>query len=311
MLSFDSSDRLSEGISQIVSSVFPKRQIRSVRFLEGGKTNSSVLVEFENCDDKFVLRQHLDGPDVCLKEVSVLQLLQGVVLVAEVIDFGTMKDQSHNTYLLYRYAPGQHFRTIRASGSSRDMADAAFSIGRCLSVLGKVDASSLVDEGLLQRFGFSTDVLVSPSLRERLGMEDCDLLQGLYSEWLPVLQNFANDGQLVHGDFNHRNIVLTKTQNTWDVSGILDWELATTGCSLLDPARFLCYERPDSKWWEMAFLEGLRASSTMLPDNCADLFRTLNTLAAAGSLAKHSTKERFIPELRELVRAGLRGKRIG
>ena len=311
MLSFGSNDRLSEGISQIVSSVFPKRQIRSLRVLEGGKTNSNVLVEFENCHERLVLRQHLRGQDVCLKEVSVLQLLRGVVPVAEVIDFGTMKDQSHNTYLLYAYVPGQHFRKIRASGSSRDMAEAAFSIGRCLSVLGKVDASSLVDEGLLQRFGFSTDVLESPVLRERLGMEDCDLLQRLHSEWLPVLQNFANEGRIVHGDFNHRNIVLKKTQKTWEVSGVLDWELATTGCSLLDPARFLCYERPDSKWWETAFLEGLRAFSTMLPDNCADLFRTLNTLSAAGSLAKHSTEERFIPELTELVRAGLRGKRIG
>ena len=102
-----------------------------------------------------------------------------------------------------------------------------------------------------------------------------------------------------------------KNSKNLEVSGILDWELATTGCSLLDPARFLCYERPDSKWWETAFLEGLRAFSTMLPDNCADLFRTLNTLSAAGSLAKHSTEERFIPELTELVHAGLRGKRIG
>ena len=215
MLSFDSNDRLSEGISQILSSVFPKRQIRSLRVLEGGKTNSNVLVEFENCHERLVLRQHLRGQDVCLKEVSVLQLLRGVVPVAEVIDFGTMKDQSHNTYLLYAYVPGQHFRKIRASGSSRDMAEAAFSIGRCLSVLGKVDASSLVDEGLLQRFGFSTDVLESPVLRERLGMEDCDLLQRLHSEWLPVLQNFANEGRIVHGDFNHRNIVLKKTQKTW------------------------------------------------------------------------------------------------
>jgi aminoglycoside phosphotransferase (APT) family kinase protein len=141
-------------------------------------------------------------------------------------------------------------------------------------------------------------------------MEDCDLLRRMYSEWSPVLQNYADAGQLVHGDFNHRNIVLKKTHKTWDVSGILDWELATTSCSLLDPARFLCYERPDSKWWEIAFLEGLCAFST-IPDNCADLFRALNTLSAAGSLAEHSTEERFIPELRELVRAGLRGKRIG
>jgi aminoglycoside phosphotransferase (APT) family kinase protein len=311
MLSFDSNDRLSEGISQILSSVFPKRQIRSLRVLQGGKTNSNVLVEFENCHEKFVLRQHLRGQDLCLKEVSVLRLLRGIVPVAEVIDFGTMKDQSHNTYLLYAYVPGQHFRKIRASGSSRDMAEAAFSIGRCLSVLGKVDASSLVDEGLLQRFGFSTDVLESPVLRERVGMEDCDLLQRLHSEWLPVLQNFASEGRIVHGDFNHRNIVLKNLKGTWEVACILDWELASAGSFLWDAARFMCYEKPDSKWWEDAFVAGLRTNSASIPDNWIDLCCTLNTLSAAMSLANRPIPEQFIQELKALVRSGLRGKRVG
>lgn len=40
-------------------------------------------------------------------------------------------------------------------------------------------------------------------------------------------------------------------------------------------------------------------------------FRTLNTLAAARSLASHAVQERFVQELAALVRSGLRGQRIG
>jgi hypothetical protein len=39
---------LPEGILQIVSGVFPKRRLHSLRILEGGKTNSNVLVQIEN-----------------------------------------------------------------------------------------------------------------------------------------------------------------------------------------------------------------------------------------------------------------------
>ena len=67
----------------------------------------------------------------------------------------------------------------------------------------------------------------------------------------PVLQDLGNDGSLTHGDFNHRNIVLRNPEGIWEIAAILDWELAGTGSFLWDAARFMCYEKPDSEWWEL------------------------------------------------------------
>ena len=225
-------EMLPEGISQIVSGVFPKRRLHFLRILEGGKTNSNVLVQIENCDDLFVFRRHLRGMEACRKEVFLLQALQHVLPVPELIDADITGEKSGTMYLLYRYVPGQTFREIRNSGSSRDMAEAASAIGRALSVLEDFKASSLGDSGLLQRFGIYKDDLDSPVLRERLGADDWLLLQELHAKWLPVVQNLSNDGSLIHGDFNHRNILLKNRTGSWEVAGVLDWELACTGSFL-------------------------------------------------------------------------------
>ena len=304
-------DMSQDGVSQIVSNVFPKRRVHSLRILEGGKTNSNVLIRLENCDDLFVLRRHLRGAEVCRKEVSLLRGLQKVIPVPELIDSDITGDTSGTPYLLYRYVPGQTFREIRDGGSSRALADAAIAVGRVLSMLRNFKASSSGDDSLLQHFEIYKNDLDSPLLRERLGMDDWLLLQGLHSEWSPVLQELANDGSLIHGDFNHRNIVLKNPTGTWEVAGILDWELASTGSFLWDAARFMCYEKPDSKWWEEAFVRGLRTNSASIPDNWSDLFRTLNTLSAARSLANRTIQTQFVQELQMLVHSGLRGKRIG
>ena len=304
-------EMLPECISQIISGVFPKRRLLSLRILEGGKTNSNVLIQIENCDDLFVLRRHLRGMEACRKEVFLLQALQHVLPVPELIDADITGEKSGTMYLLYRYVPGQTFREIRNSGSPRDMAEAASAIGRALSVLEDFKASSLGDSGLLQRFGIYKDDLDSPVLRERLGADDWLLLQELHAKWLPVVQNLSNDGSLIHGDFNHRNILLKNRTGSWEVAGVLDWELACTGSFLWDAARFMCYERPDSKWWEEAFVEGLRTSGASIPNNWSESSLTLNTLGAARSLANPFIQKRFIQELKMLVRGGLRGKRIG
>ena len=190
-------DMLPEGISQIISTVFPRGRVHSLRVLKGGKTNSNVLVRMENCDDLFVLRHHLRGTEVCRKEVSLLQALQDVLSVPELIDADITGDESGKRYLLYRYVPGQTFREIRDSGSSQDMADAACAIGRCLSLLGNFKASSLEGSGLLARFGICEGDFDSPVLRKDLGLDDWLLLQRLHAEWLPVLQNLPSHGALI------------------------------------------------------------------------------------------------------------------
>jgi fructokinase len=311
MASIPPGEILPEIVSRIVSRVFPRSCLHSLRILEGGRTNLNVLVQLENCEDLFVLRRHLRGMEACRKEALLLDALRHVLPVPELIDEDITGEKSGTVYLLYRYVPGQTFREIRSSGSSQDMAEAASAIGSALSGLEDFKALSLRDGGLLQEVNLYKDDFDSPVLRERLDADDRSLLQELHAKWLPVLHSLSNDGSLVHGDFNHRNILLNNSKGSWEVAAILDWELACTGSVLCDAARFMCYESPDSKWWEQAFVEGLRANSACIPSNWRELSLTLNTLSAARGLANPLIQTRFIQELKMLVRGGLCGKRVG
>ena len=303
-------DEQRDDISTMLSAVFPKRRIDSVRVLEGGKTNSNLLIRVEGWGDTFVFRRHLRGSEACRKERSLLKALQGRLPVPELIDANSSEDEPGAPYLVYRYVPGRTFREIRDAGSPQDMADAASAIGHCLSMLDNFEASLFSDSGVLQRSSFGYSDLDSPILRQRLQKSDWPLLEALHTEYSAALRELAIHDGLCHGDFNHRNIVLKNTTGTWEVAAILDWELAYMGSSLWDAARLMCYEKPDSKLWEDAFVAGLQASHPHVPIHWYDFSIALSTFSAARSLAKSSVQQSFVPELQMLIHAGLRGKRI-
>ncbi|HEY0794798.1 MAG TPA: aminoglycoside phosphotransferase family protein [Acidisarcina sp.] len=310
MVSVESLNVSQDMILLIVDAVFPKRHIDSMRVLEGGKTNLNILVQIEGYDDTFVLRQYRRGSEVCRKEQAILKALQGKLPVPELIASFSSENECGVPYLIYRYVPGQTFREIREVGSPRDMAEAASAIAGRLSMLAKCDASPLSEDGLL-RYAFALSDIDSPLMHERLHGDDWNLLKALYERHGAMLQELSSQQGIRHGDFNHGNVVLQKRTGTWEVAAILDWELAGTGSSLWDVARFTCYEKEDSRLWEDAFFKGVRRSSEKAPSEWRELLHALNIFSAAKSLADPSLQPTFVSDLRKLVHAGLRGKRIG
>ena len=296
----------------ILAYALPSHRIHSLEILEGGATNLNILVRCEDRDELLVLRQYLRGAAVCRKEAFLLHALQDLTPVPRLVKFDATGNEDGVPYLIYQFLPGLTFRQIRAEGSHRDMASAGRAIGRCLGGLQNHDVSLFADCRLGQRFQFTEEQLAHPLLRERLGTADQSLLQQLFARWSEPLHLLVNERSLVHGDFNHRNIVLNHKADQWTVTGILDWELARMGSSLWDTARFMCYERPDSIHWESHFVDAFRTESRgSFPDNWEALSRAMNTLSAAATLASDCAQERFVPELKRLVHAGLRDERIG
>jgi aminoglycoside phosphotransferase (APT) family kinase protein len=307
-----SKSEMLHGARRILALALPNQRVHSLETLEGGATNFNVLVRFEACDELLVLRQYLRGAEVCRKETLLLQTLQDLIPVPRLVKSDVTGGDGGIPYLIYRFLPGLTFRQIRASGSHLDMANAAHAIGRCLGVLQNQDIPLLVAGRLNQRLQITEHQLAHPLLRERIGTADLSLLHQTFAKWSPVLHRLSNQRSLVHGDFNHRNIVLSHKENRWEVTGILDWELAGIGSSLWDTARFMCYQKPDSVHWEPHFVDGFRTKGgESFPEEWEALTRVMNTLGAAVSLTSDSTQECFLAELKRLVHAGLRGERIG
>jgi aminoglycoside phosphotransferase (APT) family kinase protein len=312
MACFSLEDGRLQSARRTLARALPSHRVHSLDILEGGATNLNILVRFEARDELVVLRQYLRGGEVCRKEALLLHALQDLIPAPRLLKSEVTGNEGGVPYMIYQFLPGLTFRQIRANGSHRDMANAAHAIGRCVGVLQSHDVSLFAECRLNQRFQFTEHQLAHPLLGERLETVDLSLLERLFAQSSHLLQFLANERSLVHGDFNHRNIVLNQKDDQWEVTGILDWELAAIGSSLWDAARFTCYKKPDSVHWESHFVDGFRTgNSESLPDNWEDLSRVLNTLSAAASLANDSTQERFVPELKRLVHAGLRGERIG
>ena len=192
------------------------------------------------------------------------------------------------------------------------MADAALAIGHSLGALRSHDIALFSACRLNRRFDLTEHDVDGPLLQDLVGAANLLLPQKLFAKWSKVLRRSAREQSLVHGDFNHGNIVLECKNGRWRVTGILDWELAGTGSSLWDAARFVCYQKPDSHYWESHFLDGFRdKSSAKVPEDWEHLSLVMNTLSAAVSLARGSAQERFVPELKRLIHCGLRGEKIG
>ena len=301
-----------DGARRILAVALPNDRVQSLEILEGGATNFNVLVRLKAGDELLILRQYLRGAAPCRQEILLLQALQDLIPVPRLVKSEVTGGDCGIPYLIYRFLPGLTFRQIRASGSRLDMANAARAIGRCLGVLQNQDIPLSVAGHLNQRFQLTAHQLAGPILRERIGRADLSLLHEMFDKWSPVLQRLCDERSLVHGDFNHRNVVLDQKEGHWEVTGILDWELAGIGSSLWDAARFMCYQKPDSVHWESHFVDGFRTKGgKSLPDDWEVLSRVMNTLSAAVSLSSDSAQQCFLPELRSLIHAGLRGERIG
>lgn len=306
-------DEMFRNARRILTRVLPSYHVRSIEILEGGATNQNLVVRFEARNDVFVLRQYLRGFNPCEKEAQLLEVLQGLIPVPSLVASDCTGSETGGRYLIYRFLDGPTFRQVRANGSPQDMANAAHAIGHCLGVLRNCGISLVGACPLDRRFQLLEQQLAHPSMKECVGAADQVLLVQLFAKWSNVLHDLVNEESLLHGDFNHGNVLLhCEEDDRWQVAGILDWELAGIGSSLWDAARFTCYEKPDFVNWESHFISALHAErGGAFPDNWKMQSRMMNTLSAALSLTSGSVQERFVPELKSLIRSGLRGEKIG
>lgn len=55
----------------------------------------------------------------------------------------------------------------------------------------------------------------------------------------PLLRSVDHVARLVHGDFNPKNLLVSRTPGGWQVAAALDWEFRFSGCPYGDAANLL------------------------------------------------------------------------
>lgn len=290
-------------IQRLISAVFPGEPKAVARPLESRGAHSNVAVEIAG-NGTFVLRRYNDDGALCAKEAALLRALGALAPVPALVHADS-SGEAGEPFLMYRFVEGLTFRELRDSAPLRESEEAAAAIGATLARLAR--SADGAASGLAARPAFGGDDVAHPPLAERVPADDRALLGKLLETWRDRLAVVFAERALVHGDFNHRNVVVRRGENgSWEVAAILDWELASAGSPLWDAARFICYEKPHAPVCEPSFSAAFAAAGVSLPADWPTFSIVLNTVAAASTLRDADLRSEFVPELVEFVSTRLR-----
>lgn len=279
-------------LAEVLVRIVPGRRLATSEVLRGGSGDRNIILRFEDAENPLVLRIYRGDALAWAKEVNILRSASQLP-VPEIVQ-ASEDDEEIGPYLLYQYAEGVSFQELKSQGSREDVAEAAFAIGKALAGVKTVAPPENVPE---RTMGWQPGAV----LEERMGARETEHLCAFLSHWSHRTRTLYAAGMLVHGDFNNRNTIVKRAAGHWEVSAVLDWELAFAGSPLWDAARFICYERKDRPCREPHFSNGYRAGGAELPEDWAGFSRAISALSAAESLSKPDVAPRFIPELKELI----------
>jgi fructokinase len=307
-------------LDRIVHRAFAGKHVAEVQALTAGRRNANFRVRLGTGADWFVVRIYEHDPSLCQKEVDLIQLIGASVPVPDVLyaQPGGLEDLS--PFVVMRYVEGITFRELKSTGTPKDIAEAAFSIGETLEGIGRFrfpksgwlapgpTVTKPLMEGMDATPRFVDLCLASTNLQRRMNEELRDRVHSLV--WSKVASFAAVDyeASLVHGDFGKHNLMVRHDAGGWRVAAVLDWEFAVSGSPLVDLGHFLRYERVSRPFAEPHFSQGYRQAGGTLPEDWRALARVVDMTALVESLTHEHLPDEIVEELVELVGATVEGR---
>jgi aminoglycoside phosphotransferase (APT) family kinase protein len=246
-----------------------------VRLLAGGFMNANFIVA---CGDKkFVFRVYSTDKSTAEREKDVLQFLRSYpvkvpqvfasfeahgrpITVLEYIDGITLEDKILSGEPIEPHLYVEIGRQL-AQIHSIHFGEAGF-IGPKLTI-GK----EYEDFNLFIRQYVENTLNEIPA--ERLDTNTRDSLRKLLEDKWPLILQTEPLRQLVHTDFNPKNILVSKGQNT-KVLAILDWEFCLSGNGLIDLGNFFRFSYDYSPDTHQHFENGYRSVNGQLAPDWID-----------------------------------------
>jgi aminoglycoside phosphotransferase (APT) family kinase protein len=287
---------LSPELAGWLGRALPGQQITGATPLSGGYRNQNTRLATAG-GQAFVLRQYLvdEAARTCAIEAAVLRQLVGLAPVPEVVDADPAGREAGQPVLLTRYVTGEPLSQALAGAG----ADAA--------ALGRAAGLALAEVGTLRfaRDGFFTDATLVPAASadsaslsafvdralaagpaaSALSAAELDGVRALARSAEPLVARVAGAAQLVHSDFNPKNLlVLRGADGRWRVTGVLDWEFAFSGSPLHDVGNMLRFGHPAG--FADGFTGGFGEGGGDLPDGWREISAALDLFALADLLTR-------------------------
>lgn len=299
--------------SWLTTVALPGRRIVAVRALTGGYSNDNVVVTVTD-GGEYVLRRYRRA-NACAVEAALTARLAGVVPVAGVVATDPDGSSAGEPVLLSTLVPGRPVGEVLRRSTEPTAVELGRSVGVTLAGIGSVSfaAAGFFSDGSLQPGPAGVeptsglDAFVDRCLDQgnaagHLSDAEQQNLRRFAEQAAPELAVLRGSHQLVHADFNPKNLLATRRGGRWQVSAVLDWEFAFSSSPLFDIGNMLRDPRPAG--FVEAFVDGFRDGGGTLPEDWRRLSQALDLYSLADLLTR-PVEHRYFGRAVERIRAML------
>jgi aminoglycoside phosphotransferase (APT) family kinase protein len=282
--------------------VLPGQQILAAARLGGGYTNENTVIT--TLSGRYVLRRYRRGAGteaartVCAIEAALIERLRTTAVpVPEVVAAEPAGTEAGEPLLLTRHVAGVLVSEAIDHDGGSAAAQIGHAAGRALAAIGAVrferggcfTGPDLVPAetgtpGGLQEFvenclqAGQAPMVMAP--RELAG------LRALAADLAPLAASTAAACQLVHSDYNGKNLLAVRRDGRWSISAVLDWEFAFSGSPLADIGNMLRFSSRYPRGFPGGFIAGYQQAGGELPAHWRELSEALDLYALADFLTR-------------------------
>ena len=277
-------------------------QVIGMARLPGGYVNESVAITTDS--GRYVLRRYRRDAGVesasrtCAIEAALARRLgRTAVPIAEVIAADASGTVAGQPLLLARYVDGVTLRAAVANVSGSAAEEIGRAAGTTLAAIGTVTfprGGSFTGPDLVpspEGMPGSLDEFVESCLRcghAATIMTEGELaaLRTLAARLAPAAASAASARQLVHSDYNGKNLLALQRGGRWSISAVLDWEFAFSGSPLTDIGNMLRFSTSYPPGFASGFIAGYREAGGTLPPDWHEVSEALDLYALADFLTR-------------------------
>lgn len=279
---------------------------------EGGLVNTVYRVTLDRGEAVYAVRVYASGHDAFEIERQLLSVLSTRLPVPEVLFADASGQRCEYPYVVYRWIEGITLNEARKRTACAAFLKLAEPLGRLLARIGSIslprslfDGRHLeqsVSTGIAARLARAEVQLCVGLARERLGEALADRLYECLERSAPRLHALDLTCGRVHGDFGGRNILVKDMgSGEWEISGVLDWESATSGSVFWDIGSLFRYSRRYSPEFRDSFARGYVAAGGRLPRDWCEAARLLDATQLVAILSDEQELPSVYAECRELI----------
>lgn len=283
-------------IASIVHAAFKAAKVDAYEPMGVGCSNLNIKVQLKSRQNPALLRVYLQKPQAARIEQKLGQKVCGVLPVPSIerifeVDGLTVAEAS--------FLPGTLLRDVLlAEPSQNDLKALLYAVGQTLADLrmfeweyaGFFDQDLQVQDPLDAR-AFEQYFFTVLDDQQVVACLPKDLQKKLGKLVFDDLASLEAEHHLVHGDFDPSNLLVHLDKGRWVVSGILDWEYAFCGSTMVDVANMLRYRHLMPEVYTEAFIQGLSNKGYIMPERWCQVVHLLNACALLGCLHRSDAKK--------------------